>query len=49
MLNTILIILLVLWLLGMVTAHSLGGSLHILLVVVVVMVLINFLQGRKLL
>ena len=47
MLYTIAVILLVLWLLGMVTSTSMGGLIHILIVVAVVMVLINLLSGRK--
>jgi F0F1-type ATP synthase assembly protein I len=47
MLWTIAIILLVLWGLGLVTSTSMGGLIHILLVVAVVMVLINLFQGRR--
>jgi hypothetical protein len=46
MLYTIAVILLVLWLLGLVTSYTMGGFLHILLVVAVVMVLFNLLSGR---
>ena len=49
MLNTIAIILLILWLLGLVTSHTIGGFIHILLVVAIVMVLIRLIQGRKIL
>ncbi|MEP7347086.1 MAG: lmo0937 family membrane protein [Gemmatimonadaceae bacterium] len=47
MLGTIAIILLVLWLLGMVSSYTMGGFIHILLVVAVVMFLIRVIQGRK--
>jgi uncharacterized membrane protein YtjA (UPF0391 family) len=47
MLYTIAVILLVLWLLGLVTSATMGGFIHILLVVAIVMVLVNFISGRK--
>ena len=47
MLYTIAVVLLVLWLLGLVTSSTMGGFIHILLVIAVVMVLINFISGRK--
>ncbi len=46
---TIAIILIVLWLLGVITSFTLGGLLHILLVVAVIMILIHVIQGRPLL
>ena len=46
MLWTIFVILLVLWLLGMVSAYTLGGYIHILLVVAIVVLLIRVIQGR---
>lgn len=46
MLQTIAIILLVMWLLGMATSYTLGGLLHILLVIAIVAVLIRVIQGR---
>jgi hypothetical protein len=46
MLYTIAIILIVLWLLGLVTSSTLGGFIHILLVIAVVMVLINLISRR---
>ncbi len=49
MLMTIAIILLVLWLLGMVSAYTMGGLIHILLVIAVVVVLVRVIQGRKVL
>jgi hypothetical protein len=47
MLNTILVLLIVLWLLGLVTNYTLGGFLHILLVLAIGLVLIRIIQGRK--
>ena len=47
MLETIAIILLVLWLLGMVTATTLGGFIHVLMVIAVVVVLIRIISGRR--
>jgi len=47
MLYTIAVILLVLWLLGLVTGTTIGGFIHILLVVAIVMVLVNLISGRK--
>jgi hypothetical protein len=47
MLWTIALILLVLWALGLVTGTTIGGLLHLLLVVALVMVVINFISGRK--
>jgi len=47
MLWTIFVILLILWLLGMVTSYTLGGSIHILLVIAVVILVIRLIQGRS--
>ncbi len=47
MLWTILVILLVLWLLGVATSYTLGGFIHILLVVAVVLAIMQLLQGRR--
>jgi hypothetical protein len=47
MLWTIAVVLLVLWVLGLVTSYTLGGFIHILLVLAAVVVLINVIQGRK--
>jgi hypothetical protein len=47
MLWTIFVILLVLWLLGLVSSYTLGGFIHILLVIAVVVLIINLIQGRK--
>ena len=47
MLYTIAVVLLILWLLGLVTSYTLGGFIHILLVVAIVMVLLNLISGRR--
>lgn len=47
MLGTILVVLLVLWLLGMVSSYTMGGFLHVLLVVAVIILLFNFISRRK--
>ena len=47
MLYTIAVVLIVLWLLGMVTSSAMGGFIHILLVIAIVMVLVNVISGRK--
>jgi hypothetical protein len=47
MLYTLAVVLLVLWLLGLVSSYTMGGFIHILLVVAVVMVLVNLISGRK--
>jgi len=47
MLGTILAVLLVLWLLGMVSSYTLGGYIHILLLVAIATVLIRVIQGRQ--
>lgn len=47
MLWTIAVVLIVLWLLGMVTAYTMGGLIHILLVVAVISVLVRIIQGRR--
>ena len=47
MLWTIFVILLVLWLLGMVSSYTLGGFIHLLLVLAIVVVLIRVIQGRS--
>jgi len=47
MLNTIVVILIVMWLFGMVTSYTLGGLLHILLVIAIVVFLVNFITGRR--
>ena len=47
MLYTIAVVLIVLWLLGLVSSYTIGGFIHILLVVAVVMILVNLISGRK--
>jgi len=47
MLWTIFVVLLVLWLLGMVSSYTLGGFIHLLLILAIVVVLINVIQGRR--
>jgi len=49
MLMTIAVILLVLWILGLVTSSTMGGLIHILLVVAVIIVLVRVIQGRRIL
>jgi hypothetical protein len=49
MLGTIAFILIVLWLLGLVTSYTMGGFIHILLVIAIVVVLVRVIQGRRLL
>lgn len=47
MLWTIVVILLILWLLGLVTSYTLGGFIHLLLVLAIIVVIINLIQGRR--
>lgn len=47
MLTTIAVVLLVLWALGLVTAYTLGGFIHILLVLAIVLILVRLVQGRS--
>jgi len=49
MLWTVAVVLLVLWALGLVTSYTMGGFIHVLLVIAIVVVLINVIQGRKVL
>jgi hypothetical protein len=49
LLQTIAVILVILWLLGFVTSYTMGGFIHILLVVAVVIVLLRVIQGRRVL
>jgi hypothetical protein len=46
-LGTLIVVLVVLWLLGMVTSYTMGGLIHVLLVVAIVVVLIRVIQGRN--
>jgi hypothetical protein len=47
MLETIAVILIVLWLLGLVTSYSMGGFIHVLLVIAIVVILVRVIQGRR--
>jgi hypothetical protein len=47
MLYTIAVALIILWLLGLVTSSTIGGFIHILLVIAVIMILVNLISGRK--
>lgn len=47
MLETIAVILLVLWILGMVSSYTIGGFIHILLILAIVVILIRVIQGRR--
>ena len=47
MLETIVVVLLLLWVLGLVSSYTMGGLIHLLLVVAVVVVLVRVIQGRK--
>jgi len=46
-LSTLVIVLVVLWLLGVVTSYTLGGLIHVLLVIAIVVVLLRVIQGRN--
>ena len=47
MLWTIAVILLILWLLGLISSYTIGGFIHILLVIAIVVVLVRIIQGRR--
>jgi hypothetical protein len=47
MLYTIAVVLVILWLLGLVSSYTMGGFIHVFLVVALIIVVIGFLQGRK--
>jgi hypothetical protein len=47
MLETLIVVLVILWLLGMVSSYTLGGFIHILLVVAIVVLLLRVIQGRR--
>jgi hypothetical protein len=49
MLVTIAIILIILWLLGIVTAHTIGGFIYVLLVIAIIMILIRIIRGNRVL
>jgi hypothetical protein len=47
MLYTIAVVLIILWLLGLVSGYAIGGFIHILLVIAVIMILVNLISGRR--
>ena len=47
MLETLVVILLVLWLVGLVSSYTMGGLIHILLVIAIVVILVRVIQGRR--
>ena len=47
MLQTIAVILIILWLLGLVTSHVMGGFIHILLVIAIIAILVRFIGGQR--
>jgi hypothetical protein len=47
MLYTIAVVLIILWLLGLVNSYSMGGLIHVLLIIAIVMVLVNLFSGRR--
>lgn len=47
MLWTVAVVLMILWLLGLVTSYTMGGFIHLLLVIAIIVVLIRVIQGRK--
>ncbi len=47
MLYTIAVVLIILWLLGLVSSYTIGGFIHILLVVALIMILLRFIDGRR--
>jgi hypothetical protein len=47
MLWTIAVILIVLWLLGLITSYTMGGFIHIILVIAMIVVIVGFIQGRR--
>lgn len=47
MLETIAIVLIILWILGLITSHTMGGVIHILLVTAIVVILVRVIQGKR--
>ena len=47
MLNTLAIVLIILWLLGLITGYTINSFIHVLLVIALIMILVNFISGRK--
>ncbi|MDD5365431.1 MAG: lmo0937 family membrane protein [Gallionellaceae bacterium] len=48
MLETIVVILLILWVLGLVSSYTMGGLIHVLLVIAIIVILVRVIQGRRL-
>lgn len=48
MLETIAVLLVILWLLGLVTSYTMGGFIHLLLIIAIVVILVRVIQGRRL-
>lgn len=48
MLETIAIVLIILWLLGLISSYTMGGFIHLLLIIAIVVVLLRVIQGRRL-
>jgi hypothetical protein len=49
MLETIIVIFVILWLLGLMTSYTLGGFIHVLLVIAIIMILVRLISGRRIL
>ena len=47
MLYTIAVVLIVLWLLGLVTSYTMGGVIHVLLVIAIIMIVVNLISGKR--
>jgi hypothetical protein len=47
MLWTIVVVLLILWVLGLVSSYTMGGLIHVLLVIAIIVILVNVIQGRR--
>jgi len=47
MLYTIAVVLVILWLIGLITSYTMGGFIHVLLVIAIVVILVNIISGRK--
>jgi len=48
MIYTVAIVLIILWALGLVSSYTMGGLIHILLVIALIVIIVNFMRGRKL-
>jgi len=49
MLTTIAVILIILWLLGLITSYTIGGFIHVLIVIAIIMILLRLIKGKKIL